>query len=130
MTTPFWCLVVAILIPQVLAFVGDYFRKQQLGSIDNRHPRAQAADLEGAGARAYAAQANAWEALPVFAICVFIAHLVGADPGASAQAGVGFIVARVLHAVFYIADLSTLRSTVFVVGPGFCGWLLGLAALV
>lgn len=128
MTTPFWCLVIVALVPQGVALVGDYFRKVTLGSIDNRDPRGQAARLQGAGARTYAAQANAWEALPLFTVAVFLAHLTGADPGQSALASIVFVVARLLHAVFYIADLSTLRSLSFLVGLGCCIWLFVIAA--
>ena len=62
MTTPFWCVLVAILIPYVLTGVGAYYKAQQFGSIDTHHPRAQAAGLEGAGARANASSSacNTW----------------------------------------------------------------------
>jgi uncharacterized MAPEG superfamily protein len=128
MTTPFWCLLVAILIPYVLAVTGGYFKMKQFGSVDNKLPRIQAAALEGAGARAWSAQQNAWEALPVFASAVLVAHLAGADPGRSATAAVLFVVARVLHPVAYIANLDVLRSLVFLVGFGSCMWLFVLAA--
>lgn len=128
MTTPFWCLLFTVLIPYVLAGVAVYHKSRQFGSLDNRHPRAQAAALEGAGARAWAAQLNAWEALPVFASAVFVAHLAGADPGLSAAASGVFVAARVLHGVCYVADLATARSLAFTVGFGCCLWLFGLAA--
>jgi uncharacterized MAPEG superfamily protein len=128
MTTPFWCLLAAVLIPYVLAMTGGYFRMKQFGSVDNKHPRAQAAALEGAGARACAAQQNAWEALPVFAAAVFVAHLAGADPQSSATAAVVFVVARVLHPVAYIANVDVARSLLFLVGLGSCIWLFALAA--
>ena len=72
MTTPLWCLVIVAILPFVLSFSGGYFRMRQLGSIDNKHPRLQAAKLEGVGARAYAAQANAWEALAYFMAAVVV----------------------------------------------------------
>jgi uncharacterized MAPEG superfamily protein len=128
MTTPFWCVLVAILLPYVLTGVAAYFKQQQFGTIDNRQPRDQAAALEGAGARAYAAQQNAWEALQVFGLSVVVAHLAGADPGASATASIVFIVARVLHGVSYVADLASLRSLSFLVATGCCLWLFWLAA--
>jgi len=128
MTTPFWCLIFVALFPIVLAFVGDYYRITALGSLDNRHPRGQAAALEGPGARSYAAQANAWEALPVFTVAVVLAHLTGAAPGASATASLVFVAARIIHPILYIADLSTLRSLSFLVGLGCCIWLFVLAA--
>ena len=116
MTTPFWCLLAAILIPYVLAGVGVSFRVRRFGQIDNKHPRQQAAALEGTGARAYAAQQNAWEALAVFAPAVLVAHVAGADPGRSAAAAVVFLVARVVHAVAYLANVDWLRSLSFLVG--------------
>jgi uncharacterized MAPEG superfamily protein len=128
MTTPFWCVLVAILLPYVLTGVAAYFKQQQFGTIDNRQPRDQAAALEGAGARAYAAQQNAWEALQVFGLSVVVAHLAGADPGASATASIVFIVARVLHGVCYVAGLASLRSLSFLVATGCCLWLFWLAA--
>lgn len=128
MTTPFWCLVLVSVFPYVLAGVGGYYKTRQFGTLDNHHPRKQALALEGAGARAYAAQANAWEALPFFAVAVLVAHLAGADPGQSAIASLVFVLTRVLHPMLYIADLATPRSLVFGVGFGCCVWLFVLAA--
>ena len=67
MTVPFWCLFVAALLPILIAFTGGYFKTQQFDSVDNNNPRAQSVQLTGTGARAVAAQSNAWEALAVFA---------------------------------------------------------------
>ncbi|MEM7018259.1 MAG: MAPEG family protein [Pseudomonadota bacterium] len=128
MTTPFWCLLVAVLIPYILAGSSAYFRIKQFGKPDNKNPRAQAAELEGAGARAVAAQNNAWEALAVFSVAVFVAHLAGADAATSATIAMVFIAARILHAVFYIANLDILRSLSFIVGIGCCIYLFVLAA--
>lgn len=128
MTTPFWCLVVIAALPQLWALVADYCRKQQFGSIDNHDPRAQGAALTGVGARARAAEQNAWEALPVFAVGVLLAHLAGADPAASSTASLLFVAARLLHGSFYLADLATPRSLIFLFGFGCCGWLVLLAA--
>ncbi|TFH23427.1 MAG: hypothetical protein E4H03_06180 [Myxococcales bacterium] len=71
--------------------VGAYCKNRQFGTIDTHHPRAQAAALEGAGARANAAQLNAWEAPPVFGLSMLIAHVAGADAAASAVASVGIV---------------------------------------
>jgi uncharacterized MAPEG superfamily protein len=118
MTTPFWCLFVASVIPFVLGFVSHYFRYKQFGSIDNKYPRLQQAQLEGAGARAQAAEENAFEALPVFAAAVFVAHLAGANAGTAATLSLIFVAARVLHAIAYLANIDALRTLVFVVGLG------------
>lgn len=129
MTFPFWCLFVAILLPYVFSGVSTWYRGRQFGSVDNHRPRAQSAALEGAGARAWAAQQNAWEALAVFGSAVFVAHLAGAAPGASAIASAIFIVARILHGVFYVSDVAPLRSLMFGVATVCCVWLFGLAAV-
>lgn len=128
MTTPFWCLLVVVFIPFVLAGISGYFKSQQFGSVDNNNPRAQSAQLEGAGARAVAAQHNAWEALAVFTASVAVAHMAGADAGWSATAAMLFVVSRILHAGFYIADIAPLRSLSFMVGTLSCIWLFTLAA--
>lgn len=128
MTTPFWCLLIAILLPYVLSTTGGYFRVRQFGSLDNKNPRAQQAALEGAGARVQAAQQNAWEALPVFTAAVLVAHLAGADPHRSAVAAVIFVIARVLHPIFYVTNVDALRSLSFLVGIASCVWLFVLAA--
>ncbi len=128
MTTPFWCLLIALLIPIALAGMGGFFRMRQFGTLDNKHPRQQAAQLEGAGARCMAAQQNAWEALAMFTAAVTVAHLAGADPGRSATAAQLFIGARVLHAVFYLANIDWARTLIFFVGLGSCIWLFVLAS--
>jgi len=126
MTIPFWCLAIAVIIPYITSGISTYYKYQQLGTIDNNNPRGQAASLEGAGARAVAAQQNAWEALAVFTVAVVIASLTDADPTKSAIASAIFIVARCCHAGFYIADLATLRSLSFTVGLVSCLYLIGL----
>jgi uncharacterized MAPEG superfamily protein len=127
-TTPLWCLCVVALLPYLLSTLGGYFRMQQFGTLDNKHPRQQAARLEGIGARVQAAQQNAWEALPFFASAVVVAHLAGADPAASAGASLLFLATRVLHPILYAANLDILRSLVFLVGLGSGVWLFALAA--
>lgn len=127
MTKPLWCLLVAVLLPYGLAWTGGYFRMKQFGKIDNKNPRAQQAALQGVGARAIAAQQNAWEALPVFTAAVLVAHLAGADAAKSALAAQLFLFGRIAHAITYLADLDLLRSLSFAVAFGSCIWLFVLA---
>lgn len=129
MTTPFWALFAMVLIPYGLAGFGAYQRYQQLGEADNNNWRAtQLHKLEGIGSRAYAAQANAWEAVAMFTAAVVVAHLSGADAGASATTALVFLAARIAHVVCYLADFATLRTVVFLVGWGSCIRLFLLAA--
>lgn len=116
MTTPFWCLLVVVFLPYVLAGVGGYLRGKEFGIADNKNPRAQAAQLQGTGARAYAAQANAWEATTVFTAAVVVAHLAGVPAASAAPWTIAFVVARVAHPVFYILDQEKLRSFSFLAG--------------
>ena len=89
MTTPFWCILVASLLPYVWSSAAVKARVDQFGQLDNRLPRAQQAQLEGWGARALGASANGFETFPLFAAAVIVAHLCGADAGR-----VGDLVAR------------------------------------
>ncbi|MBD2857464.1 MAPEG family protein [Spongiibacter sp. KMU-158] len=118
MTIAFWCLLIACLLPIVTAWACGYFRMKQLGKVDNKHPRAQYLQLEGAGARAVAAQQNAWEALPIFASGVLVAHAAGVAQGNADMAAMIFVAARILYPVFYIANIDMLRSLSFIVGLG------------
>src|SRR3974390_2551077 len=128
MTIPLWCLVIATFLPLVWAITGQGFRYRQFGNLDNSDPRLQQAQLTGAGARALAAQQNAWEALAMFTPAVVIAHLNGVTTGHSATAAMLFVAARIVHGCLYIADLSSLRSLSWAVGTGAVIWLCVLAA--
>jgi uncharacterized MAPEG superfamily protein len=130
MTIPLWCLVMVALMPFGLAGMGGAYRRRQFGVMDNQHPRLQAAKLEGAGARVWAAQQNAWEALIFFTAVVFVAHSAGADAERSAIAAMVFVLTRLAHAAFYIANMAVLRSAVFVIGLLSGLYMIGLAAAV
>ncbi len=119
----------AAVFPIMLAWVGGYFRMRQFGGIDNRHPRIQYAKMEGAGARAVGAQQNAWEALAMYTVVVFIAFASGLDLHALTTPALVFISARVLHPVFYIANMDKLRSLVFIVGVFSCAYIFYLALM-
>ena len=130
MTTPLWCLVIVALLPYPIAFSGGYFKMRQFGAIDNKHPREQAQRLEGVGARAVAAQANAWEALGLFTAVVAVlsfANPEAARGAAAAKLSLGFLATRVLHPIFYLANIDVARSLVFLVGIGCAIGLLWIA---
>ena len=126
MTVPFWCLFIAMLIPILLAGAGGYFKTQQFGKVDNNNPRAQTAQLTGTGARAVAAQSNAWEALAIFAPAVIVNHLAGGGPGTAAILSCVWVGARIVHVGAYLADLAPLRSLAFLVAMA-CAVALFLA---
>lgn len=130
MSTPLWCLAIVAVLPYVLSFAGGYFKLRQFGTVDNKHPRLQAAKLEGVGARAQGAQMNAWEALGFFTAVQVVLHLANPEAArgsTAANLSLVFLATRVLHPILYLANIDIARSAVFLVGL-VCGvWLLWLA---
>ncbi|HMU37973.1 MAG TPA: MAPEG family protein [Pseudomonadota bacterium] len=113
MTIALWCLLAAVILPYMWLPVVVGERKKQLGSVDNKQPRAQGAKLEGKGARALGAHQNAFEALAVFAPAVLVAHVAKADPMMSGALAGAWVFFRILHGILYIADIDKARSGVF-----------------
>ena len=128
MTIPLWCLLIATFLPFVWAVVGNVLRQRQFGNMDNNYPRLQQAQMTGIGARALAAQQNAWEALAMFTPAVLIAHIQGATAGHAATAAMLFVTMRIAHGFLYLADRASLRSISWTVGIGAIIWLFVLAA--
>jgi uncharacterized MAPEG superfamily protein len=116
MTIPFWCILIAGLLPYVWSSAALKARIDRFGNFDNKLPRLEQARLEGWGARALGASANAFETFPYFAAAVIVAHIAGADPGWSAIWSVVYVLARILHGIVYVSDLDKLRSAAFGVG--------------
>ena len=130
MTTPLWCLLIIAALPYVLSFMGGYFKMRQFGAVDNKHPRIQAAKLEGIGARASGAQQNAWEALGFFTAVIAVLHFANpeaAKGSTAANLSLVFLATRLLHPILYLANLDIPRSLVFVIGLGCGGALLWIA---
>lgn len=117
MSIAFWCIFIsALLIFVAKAPVARAMIKEGQGHYDNRHPRAQQARLTGFGARALAAHLNSFEAFPLFAAGVLMAHVGNAPDRLVDGLAVTFVLARVLYLIFYWADLHWQRSVVWVVG--------------
>lgn len=111
-----WCLVITTFLPLALAGVGGVFRKREFGVLDNHLPRVQQQQMTGVGARMLGAQQNAWEAVMLFTPVVMITQFAGVDPVKAGITGIVFVVARLLHGLFYFADMDKLRSLSFIVG--------------
>ena len=127
MSLPILTLIAVCVLPVVWSWVSGYHRRAQLGVIDNKHPRQQNAQLKGAGARAVAAQKNAWEAAIVY-IAAFVAVKASSVPADDyATLALVFLALRVLHGVFYIMNQDILRSLVFTAGYGVCIYMMILA---
>ncbi len=112
------CLVLACVFPILCAGLAKRAGVAD-GTFDNHAPRAWLAQQTGAAARANAAQANSWEALPIFAAGVLSAQLAHAPSLYVDALAVTFTLARFAYLGLYLADRASLRSVV---------WTLGLAA--
>jgi uncharacterized MAPEG superfamily protein len=106
------CLVIAALLPIVCAAIAKWGPRDY----DNHEPRAWLAGQTGHRARANAAQANSWEAFPVFATGVLLAIQAGAAPLVVDLLAVLFIVCRIAYIALYVSDRSSARSIVWTFG--------------
>ena len=122
LTVAYWCVLVASLLPIVcagLAKWGMFGKPRGQGGYDNHHPRQWLAKQTDWRARANAAQANSFEALPFFMGAVIIAHQLGASQLRLDVLAFLYIVLRLLYIMMYVADLATVRSVL---------WTLALVA--
>lgn len=117
MTLAYWCVLIAGLLPYVATVTAKIGGER----FDNRTPREWLARQSGMRARANAAQLNGFEAFPLFAVGVVIAHLAGTpQPRIDLLAAI-FVIARVAYFGLYLTDLATLRSV---------AWFVGIASAV
>ena len=115
-TVAYWCVLIAALLPIVcagLAKRGALGKSVQDGGFDNNNPRAWLSRQTGASARANAAQANTFEALPFFIGAVVIAHQLGASQTPLDVLAVLFVVLRAIFIFLYVADRAAARSVVW-----------------
>ena len=108
------CLLVACLLPvgcAALAKSKGFGKRRREGGFDNHQPREWLANLAGWQARANAAQANSFEALPFFIGAVIIAHQLGAPQTRLDILALLFVTLRTIYIVMYVAGLLKTRST-------------------
>lgn len=118
-TVAYGCVLVACLLPVLCAGLAKWgmlrvSRKQ--GGYDNHNPRAWLARQTDWRARANAAQANSFEALPFFVGAVLIAHQLQASQMRLDVLAFLFVVTRILYIFMYIADMATPRSIAWTAG--------------
>nr|WP_319566636.1 MAPEG family protein [uncultured Rhodoferax sp.] len=116
-TLAYWCVLVAALLPLLCAVIakwGGLGKSRKDGGFDNHNPRAWLARQTDWRARANAAQANSFEALPFFIGAVLIAHQLGAYQTRLDLLAFVYVVLRVVYILMYVANLASLRSLVWV----------------
>ena len=112
-TVAYWCVLIAALLPLACAWLaksGGLGKPRKQGGFDNRDPRGWLARQTDWQARANAAQANSFEALPFFIGAVIIAHQLGAPQALLDILALVFITLRVIYIAMYVAGLATARS--------------------
>jgi uncharacterized MAPEG superfamily protein len=115
-TMAYWCVLVAAVLPIVCAGIAKYgmFSKSRRdGGYDNHNPRAWLAKQTDWRARANAAQANTFEALPFFFAAVIIAHQLQARQTVVDILAFLFVVLRVAYILMYVADMAKTRSAIW-----------------
>lgn len=118
-TLAYGCVLVAALMPIACAGIakwGMFSRRPQQGGYDNASPRAWLAAQTNWRARANAAQANCFEALPFFIGAVLIAQQLQVPQGRLDALAAGFIVLRLGYVAMYLANRPNLRSAVWAAG--------------
>lgn len=115
-TVAYWCVLIAALLPIVCTGVakwGMFGKSRRDGGYDNANPRAWLSRQTDWRARANAAQANSFEALPFFIGAVIIAHQLGAHQAPLDILAFVFIVLRLLYIMMYLANLPMVRSGIW-----------------
>ncbi len=125
MTTAYWCVLVAGLLPYVAITIAKSDKTYLRGNIA---PREWEAKLQGMQSRAHAAHLNSFEALPLFAAAIIIASLCKVPQATLDSIAIAFVIARLAYLACYLANLATLRSLVWVVGLGLNIWIFMIAA--
>lgn len=113
MTLANTCIVIAGLLPVVCAALAKskgFGKRRSEGGFDNQNPRDWLSRLGGWQARANAAQANGFEAFPLFAAGVLAAQQMQAPQARIDMLACSFIALRLIYIVLYLANQASLRS--------------------
>ena len=126
MAIAYWCILIAALLPYIWVSIA----KQSGERYNNGDPPGwQTRQTNPRSQRAHAAHLNGFESFPVFVAGVLMAQLAGVNPSTINLIAVVFVIARVLHGVFYVNNVQALRSLVWFVGFASALALIVMAAL-
>ncbi|EAV43650.1 hypothetical protein SIAM614_03196 [Stappia aggregata IAM 12614] len=109
MPIAFWCILAAAILPLLSVFPAKLNK-----SFDNARPRDPDYWRDGFRARAQGAQANGFEAFPLFAVAVFVGLNQGGDPLWIDRLAVLFVLLRTIYIGCYWADRASPRSLAWV----------------
>ncbi len=120
-TIAYWCVLFAAILPIICAGIAKYGMfniHPKQGGYDNRNPRTWLARQTDWRARANAAQANTFEALPFFFAAVIIAHQLQARQTVLDLLAFVFVVLRMAYVWMYVADMAKTRSSIWATALG------------
>lgn len=106
MTTAFWCVLAAGLMPYLWVGIAKFAGR----GYDNANVRDYEERLTGMPKRAHWAHLNSFEAFPLFAAAVIIAHVGGAPQERTDLLALVFIVLRLAYGAAYLANIPPVRS--------------------
>lgn len=121
MTLANWSVLAACLLPIVSAGIAKsrgFGRSPSKGGYDNNNPREWLSRQSGFQQRANAAQANGFEALPLFIAAVVLAQQAQGPQATIDMLAMAFVAIRVVYIAVYLMNLGMLRSLVWFAGLG------------
>jgi uncharacterized MAPEG superfamily protein len=107
-----------------IAKYGMFSKSRGDGGYDNHNPRVWLANQTTWRARANAAQANTFEALPFFFAAVIIAHQLQARQTVVDILAFIFVVLRMAYVLVYAADMAKTRSAIWFAALMINVWIL------
>nr|WP_242056813.1 MULTISPECIES: MAPEG family protein [Oscillatoriales] len=110
-----YCIAIAAFLIYVPFLLVAYARVQ-LGKEALATPRAIVDKLPPYAQRATWAHQNAFEAFMLFAAAALMAYVTGVNSSVGVGAAIAFLVARLLHSVFYILNIPLARGLMFALG--------------
>ena len=108
-----WCVLLAAIMPILCAGMAKahgFGKPLSEGGYDNGMPRQWLAGQTGWRARANAAQANCFEALPFFIGAVVLAQQAGVDGARLEMLALIYVALRVMYVAMYIAGWAHART--------------------
>lgn len=126
-TIAYWCVLVMAIMPIVCAGIAKYGMftiSPKKGGYDNNNPRVWLAKQTDWRARANAAQANTFEALPFFFAAVIIAHQLQARQTVLDILALMFVFLRAAYVLMYVADMAKTRSAIWFAALLINVWIL------
>jgi len=115
-TIAYWCVFIAAMLPFACTYVAKapgFGKPRKAGGYDNLNPRAWLAKQTDWQARAIAAEANTFEALPFFIGAVIVAHQLNASQGIVDILAIIYVTLRVMYIAMYVGGLPLARSAIW-----------------